>query len=112
MARNHIELVEKTMRVLEIIGAQGGCMPLADVAARAGLVKSSAFRILFTLVELGYVEKALGNGTYAATLKLRALGWVTGAQPPSLITIVKAHLQQARDRLCESAWLAELREAE
>src|SRR5438034_4961746 len=106
-ARSYIELVEKTMRVLEIIGAQEGCMPLAGIAERARLVKSSTLRILFTLVELGYVERAPGNGTYAATLKLRALGGGVGAQS-SLVTIAKGHLVQARDRLSESAWLAEL----
>src|SRR5258707_12770089 len=110
-AKNYIELVEKTMRVLEIMGAQEDSVPLADIAARAGLVKSSTFRILFTLVELGYVERALGNGTYVATLKLRGLGGGAGARS-TLVTIAKAHLQQARDKLCESAWLAELLDSE
>jgi len=106
-ANNHIDLVVKTMRVLEIIGAQGGGMPLGDIAARAGLVKSSAFRILFTLTELGYCEKVAGNGTYAATLKLRALGGTDARS--SLVAIAKLRLEQSRDRLGESAWLAELR---
>jgi len=106
-AKNHIDLVDKTMRVLEIIGAHSGGIALREIAARAGLVKSSAFRILFTLTELGYCEKAPGNGTYAATPQFRALG---GADTrSSLVAIAKPRLEQSRSRLGEAAWLAELR---
>ncbi|MCP4249826.1 MAG: helix-turn-helix domain-containing protein, partial [bacterium] len=49
-ARNYIELIEKSMRVLEVLAAgNGNGKSLKDVAAETGLVKSSVFRILFTL---------------------------------------------------------------
>ncbi|MBI3470608.1 MAG: helix-turn-helix domain-containing protein, partial [Candidatus Solibacter usitatus] len=61
-ARNHIDLVGKTLRVLEALSEQEHGAGLKDVAGRVGLVKSSVFRILFTLREMGYVEQAEPNG--------------------------------------------------
>ena len=58
-ARNHIELIEKTFRVLEAIADSESGLTLSTLAARSSLVKSSTFRILFTLGELGYVEKSI-----------------------------------------------------
>lgn len=55
-ANNYIAVIERTLRVLEAFEGQQN-VRLADLAARTGLVKSSVFRILFTLERLGYVEK-------------------------------------------------------
>jgi DNA-binding IclR family transcriptional regulator len=48
-ARNHIDLTVKTMRVLEALVNSADGASLKDVSLRLGLIKSSAFRILFTL---------------------------------------------------------------
>jgi DNA-binding IclR family transcriptional regulator len=61
-ARNHIDLTVKTMRVLEALVDSADGASLKDVSLRLGLIKSSAFRILFTLKELGYVEQIGENG--------------------------------------------------
>jgi IclR family acetate operon transcriptional repressor len=107
-ARNRIELVGKTLGVLEALAdGPGGCT-LGDLAARTGLVKSSAFRILFTLKELGYVEQAGANGRYRLTLKTLALAR-RAALRPSLVAAARPHLARARDALRESVWLAEWR---
>lgn len=107
-ARNYIELVEKTMRVLEAIGDTDRALVLTEIAKRVGLVKSSTFRILFTLTELGYIEKVDGNGAYAATPRLIALARVP-ASHPSLVSVARPRLQELCRRLRESAWLAEWR---
>jgi IclR family acetate operon transcriptional repressor len=105
-ARNHIELVEKTLRVLEVLSE--GALHLKGLAARVGLVKSSAFRILYTLKELGYVEQPHRNGAYRLTMKALALAR-SPALRPTLVNVVRPHLERLREELHESVWLAELR---
>ena len=107
-ARNYIELVEKTMRVLEAIADADRSLALSEIANRVALVKSSTFRILFTLSEIGYVEKVDGNGAYAATPRLKALARVP-ASHTSFLSVARARLQEVSRKLHESAWLAEWR---
>jgi DNA-binding IclR family transcriptional regulator len=106
-ARNHVELVEKTLRVLEALADGPGTSTLRDIASQTGLVKSSAFRILFTLKELGYVDQ-VGPGRYRLTLKTLALAR-RAVSRPSLVNVARPHLAQARDEILESIWLAEWR---
>ena len=71
------------------------------------MVKSSVFRILYTLRELGYVEQR-GRGSYCLTAKMFALA-SRSAIRHSLIEVAHPHLTHLRDSLNESAWLAEWR---
>lgn len=107
-ARNYIELVEKTLRVLESLSESEAGIALGELAARVGLVKSSLFRILFTLSKLGYVEKVGTEGVYASTHRLQELARKP-VRRPSLISIVRPRLQEMCAKLRESAWLAEWR---
>ena len=104
--RNYIDLVEKTLSVLHALG--DGAVTLKDIAARTGLLKSSAFRILYTLKELGYVERPAGNGTYRVTCKVLELSRGAPGRP-LLLTLARPYLNRLRDVLQESIWLAELR---
>lgn len=75
---NYISAIERTMRVVEAFRGEQQ-VGLGELASRTGLVKSSAFRILFTLQRLGYVEKA-PRGRYSLTSRL---GLVVGDHRPS-----------------------------
>jgi len=68
---NYISVVGKAMRVLEAIRGRSE-VPLGEISSSAGLIKSSTFRILFTLEHLGYVEKSVG-GRYTLTARLARL---------------------------------------
>jgi IclR family acetate operon transcriptional repressor len=105
-AKNHIELVVKTMAVLEALASNEYGKPLKDIAQEIGLVKSSAFRILFTLKETGYVEQPEANGAYRLTLKTAALARRNAARL-GLATIARPHLVMLREKLDESVALAE-----
>ena len=107
-ARNYIELVEKTLRVLESLGESEAGITLGELATRVALVKSSVFRILFTLNKLGYVEKVGTDGVYASTHRLLALSRKT-VRRPSLVTLARPRLHEMCAKLRESAWLAEWR---
>ncbi|HEY7209007.1 MAG TPA: IclR family transcriptional regulator [Bryobacteraceae bacterium] len=104
---NFVELVEKTMRTIDAVHQTGREATLSAIAARVGLVKSSTYRILFTLTQLGYLEKT-ESGSYMTTAKLSALTHTPGFRP-SLISISRPHLQELRRKLQESVWLAEWR---
>ncbi|HWR50930.1 MAG TPA: IclR family transcriptional regulator [Bryobacteraceae bacterium] len=107
-SKNYIELVEKTFNVLEALAEEPGGASLGTLASRAGLVKSSAFRILFTLKDLGYVEQESQNGDYRLTLKTLILGR-RAAVRPTLANVAHSHLVAARDQTKESTALAEWR---
>ncbi len=107
-ARNYIEVVEKAMRVFEVLANGEGSKSLGTISAESGLVKSTAFRILFTLRELGYVERNANTGFYA--LNLKVLGLARGAKAKATLTrVARPFLDALRDELDESVWLAERR---
>ncbi len=70
-ANNYIEVIARMMRVLETFDGERE-LTLATLAARSKLVKSSVYRILFTLERLGYVEKN-GDGRYSITSRMSRL---------------------------------------
>jgi DNA-binding IclR family transcriptional regulator len=105
--RNYIDLVEKTLRVLHALG--DGAVTLKDLAARTGLLKSSAFRILDTLKEPGYVERPACNGIYRVTCKVLELSRGASGRP-SLLTLARPHLKRltkvtTRGRVAQAAGL-------
>ncbi|MGH8692650.1 MAG: IclR family transcriptional regulator, partial [Burkholderiales bacterium] len=107
-ARNYIELVEKTLRVLETMAESGGDVHLKDIVSRVGLTKSSAFRILFTLKELGYVEQVDGHKTYRLSPRLFGLARKS-AFTPNLINVARPYLVRLRDEFSESSWLGQVK---
>ena len=62
---NHIEAISRTLRVLEAFEGKSQ-VSLNELAARVPIVKSSIYRILFTLEQSGYVSKSDG-GKYCIT---------------------------------------------
>jgi DNA-binding IclR family transcriptional regulator len=109
MPASQVQLVAKTLQILEALGEHENGASLKPLAQRAGLVKSTAYRILQSLRQLGYVEQSGPNGDYRLTLKLLALARQP-ARRPSLAAAARPHLIRLRDALGESAWLAEWRQ--
>jgi|YNPMSStandDraft_1061717.scaffolds.fasta_scaffold05695_3 IclR family acetate operon transcriptional repressor len=105
-ARNRIEVLIRAFRVLEAMAR--GAAELREIAAQSGTGKSTAFRILYTLKELGYVEQATPAAPYALSWKMTALA-MRGMGDRVLAQAARPHLVRLRDQLQESAWLAELR---
>jgi DNA-binding IclR family transcriptional regulator len=80
MPTNHyINVIERMMCVLEAFGPRTE-VSLKNVTLRTGMVKSSVFRILYTLEKLGYVIKST-DGMYAIAPKFVAL--ISPAHPNS-----------------------------
>ena len=68
-------LVERAMRVLEMLGRFPQGLPLQTVADRLNLPKSGAHRLLTELVQLGYLAQDPRNQAYLPATKLMALGF-------------------------------------
>ncbi len=70
-ANNYIVALERMMKVLEAFAGKRE-LALHDLAERSGLVKSSVYRILYTLQRLGYIERS-AEGRYSISGRLRAI---------------------------------------
>src|SRR5574342_5558 len=65
--------VEAALSILETLGTVHE-MGLTELARKLGLGKSSAYRLLATLIRRGYVEKDPQNDRYHLTHRLFAVG--------------------------------------
>lgn len=74
-SKNVVYSVEKAFRVLQAFSSREPELPLADVARRASVDNATAFRMLNTLVMLGYVEKVAESKRFRLTLKCLELGF-------------------------------------
>src|SRR4051794_2199992 len=66
--RDHAQAVVRACEVLKKSGSGGSILALTDVVARTGLSKTTAFRLLRSLVQGGVVERA-GKGEYRCLMR-------------------------------------------
>ena len=95
--KNVVHSLAKGFRVLEAFTSQQPELSLAEVARRAGMDNATAFRLLNTLVMLGYVEKIADTRDFRLALKCLDLGFnaiaradLRGLARPVLRTLVGA----------------------
>lgn len=81
-----------------------GATSLGDVSRRMGLPKSSAYRLLTTLVELGVVERA-DNDDYRLTPRLFEYG-IKALGSMDLVTLSRPFMHTLRDTTGETVHLA------
>jgi len=73
--KNVVQSLAKGFRVLEAFTAGEPELTLAAVARRADLDNATAFRLLNTLVMLGYIDRAPGSRNFRLSLKVLDLGF-------------------------------------
>lgn len=73
--KNIVKSVAKAFAVLQAFGPDTTELVLADVARAAGLDNAGAFRMLNTLVMLGYVERVPDTRRFRLTFKCLELGF-------------------------------------
>ena len=73
-AREGIESVRKTLKLLELMAENGGALSVTQIAERLDCSVSSATRFLQTLEMEYYVRKNTGTNRYELTYRLYALG--------------------------------------
>jgi DNA-binding IclR family transcriptional regulator len=103
-------LVPALIRGLKILGTlsrESSKLTLSEVAASLGTTRSSAYRLLYTLEHLGFVEYDSRSKNYALGPQVLALGYGYLASR-DIIDVAMPHLIRLRDRTGWSAHLGEL----
>jgi IclR family pca regulon transcriptional regulator len=73
--KNLVQSLEKGFRVLQAFTSEEPELVLADVARRAGLDNATTFRLLNTLLKLGYISKVGDSRRFRLTLRCLDLGF-------------------------------------
>lgn len=97
-----VHSLAKGFRVLEAFTAEAPELTLAEVARRTGSDNATAFRLLNTLVMLGYVEKVAGTRAFRLTLKCLDLGFNAIARS-DLRTLARPVLRELVGEVNEAA---------
>ncbi len=71
--------LERGMSILNTLGDAENPMTLTEVAGRVGLARSTCFRLMAVLQDLGFVLKSPRNGTYALGFNAYRLGQTSHA---------------------------------
>lgn len=73
--KNQVQSVAKVFGVLKAFGPGAAELTTAEIAARAGLDRGTAFRLVHTLADLGYVRAVPGSRRWRLTLRCLELGF-------------------------------------
>ena len=77
--RPHVEAVERALRLLKCFELPGEALPLAALAQRSGLYKSTILRLTASLVHMGFLLRD-PDGQFRLGPELRRLGQLTDAR--------------------------------
>ena len=105
--RNLVNSLSKGLRVLEAFSAERNEMTLSEVARAAGIDPGTAFRMLNTLVMLGYVARVPGSKRFRLTLKVVDLGFHAIGRS-DLRELARPILRSLVDEISEAASLGVL----
>lgn len=72
-AKNPIQVIERMMKLLDVLSRYQGAVSLKQLAGESGLHPSTAHRILGAMTASGFVEKG-DTGTYRLGIRLLELG--------------------------------------
>ncbi|MGB9866504.1 MAG: IclR family transcriptional regulator [Bacillota bacterium] len=99
-----IKSVAKAMKILDVLAEAQDELALHDVAGKLGIAKSTAYGILTTLRELGYVEQSAFTGRYRLGLRLFELGSIV-ARRWDVRAVAAPYIEQLVDELGETVHL-------
>ncbi|RAI44867.1 IclR family transcriptional regulator [Rhodoplanes roseus] len=106
-AKSSVQSLAKGLRVLEAFSGDAEEMTLSEVAAASGLDAGTTFRMLNTLVALGYVARIPESRRFRLSLKVLDLGFNAIAHK-DLRALVRPLLQTLVDEVSEAASFAVL----
>lgn len=99
--------LHRGLRVLEILGASEAPMSLSDIARAMELSRSSAFRLVYTLRQMGFIREAEQANTFTLGARVLNLGFAYLNQQP-ITEIARPILAQLRDETGVSTHLSVL----
>ncbi len=95
------------LKILSTLSDESSKLTLSEVAASLGVTRSSAYRLLYTLGHLGFVDYDAKTKNYALGPQVLSLGYGYLASR-DIIDVATPHLVRLRDRTGWSAHLGEL----
>ncbi|MCZ7466774.1 MULTISPECIES: IclR family transcriptional regulator [Rhizobium/Agrobacterium group] len=99
--------LHRGLRVLEILGEAGKPMSLSEISQVMKLSRSSVFRLIYTLRQMGFLKEAEQANSYTLGARVLNLGFAYLNQLP-ITTIARPHLSALRDKTGVSAHLSVL----
>jgi DNA-binding IclR family transcriptional regulator len=97
---NSIQVIERLSKILDVIASRKDSVSLKILSAETGLHPSTAFRILSSLAEFGFVERT-SRGNYQLGVKLLQLGSRVNASV-DIRKIALPLMEKLRDQLGET----------
>ena len=104
---DRVQSLDRALDILEALATDGE-QGVSEVAARTGLVVSTAHRLLAGLTERGYVGRNHANGRYALGPKVLELAGGLEVRTAALRAAARPHLEQVQRATCETANLVVL----
>lgn len=104
-SREFVEALARGIEVIRCFDATHMEMSVSEVAARTGLARPTARRLLMTLEQLGYMRSA--DGVYALTAKTLELG-TAYISALGVWDIARPHMKALVDRTRESTSMSQL----
>ena len=101
---SRVQAIERAFVVLGTLS--GGPLGVTEVAARAGLPKSTVARLLASLVAAGAVEQVPGGTDYRVGGRMAALAAGGGRPTRSLVAVARPHLVALAGTVGEAAGLS------
>ena len=105
--RDSVQSLERAFDLLEVLAA-GGELGVTEVAARAGLVPSTAHRLLQTLSSRGYVARNPETGRYLLGFKVAEIASGLEHRIGRLRAVARPHLESLQRATGESVNLVVL----
>jgi IclR family pca regulon transcriptional regulator len=105
--RYTIDALARGMLVLSLFSAERPALSLGEITSAAGLNKSTAFRIITTLEQLGYLEADPATRRYRPGLGVLQLGFAALASM-EVRQVARSHLERLAEQFEETASLAVL----
>jgi DNA-binding IclR family transcriptional regulator len=98
--RDRVQSLDRALDVLEALST--GELGVSEVAARTGLVVSTAHRLLASLADRGYVRQTAAHGRYALGFKVLELAGGIQARTAALTALARPHLEGVREATGET----------
>jgi len=97
--------VEKALKVLELLSTYAEPVRLSELSRQLGMNKSTTYRMLETMGQLGYVRQDGTNGRYMMTTRMWEIG-VRAFQRFDIRIWARPYLEQIESEVHETAVLA------
>ncbi len=106
---HYIELIGKTVAILEVLHDHPDGLSLQRIAEKTGQIKSSAHRILRSLIHHGYIEQDAPGGAYRLGIQCLVLARRVRVAT-SLVELARPYSRDLCESFGESTYIAVLRD--